>query len=66
MLVAIIAMLRRLRLDWDDRRLAMLKFEAELLVKRLLPRIQRVAHAVIEHRSLAAAQVADRARISRR
>ena len=57
--LAIIAMLRRLKLDWKECKLAVLRFEAQFLVQRLRPRIRAVAHALIEHGSLTAAQVAE-------
>jgi hypothetical protein len=58
-LLAIIAMLRRLDLDWGACKLAVLRFEAQILVARLCPRIRAVAHALIEPGSLTAAQIAE-------
>jgi hypothetical protein len=48
-LLSIINMMRTLALDWDECRLAMLKFEAEILVARFRQRIHRVAGGLIEH-----------------
>jgi hypothetical protein len=56
--------LQRLGLDWDACRVGMLKFEAEVLVGHLRPRIQRVAAALVEHRHLSADQIAQHAMVS--
>jgi hypothetical protein len=50
--------LDRLNLDWDALDLGRLKFEAEILVAHLRPRIRAVARALIEHRHLTADQIA--------
>ena len=55
---AIDEMIERFGLDWGARRLASLRFDAQLLVKRLRPRIRRVAAALIERRRLSAEAVA--------
>jgi hypothetical protein len=51
---AIDAMLGRLGLDWDARRLATLRFESQILVQRLRPQIAAVAGGLIEHGALSA------------
>jgi hypothetical protein len=53
-LLAIDSMLGRLGLDWDARRLATLRFESQILVQRLRPRIAAVASGLIEHGALSA------------
>jgi hypothetical protein len=57
-LIAINNMIQRLRLDWGERRLGALRFDAQLLVARLRPRIRRVAAALVEHRRLSASAIA--------
>jgi hypothetical protein len=56
-LLAIDNMIRRLGLGWDQWRLATLRFDAQLLVARLRPRIRAVAVALVQHRHLTAAGV---------
>jgi hypothetical protein len=51
-------MIERFGLDWDARRLSVLRFDAQLLVARQRARIQRVAAALVEHRHLTADQIA--------
>ena len=41
------AMIERLALDWDARRLATLRFDAQRLVQKLRPRIRAVAAALV-------------------
>jgi hypothetical protein len=60
---AIDAMLGRLGLDWDARRLAALRFQSQILVARFRPRIHRVAAALVEHRHLTADQIARYAKV---
>jgi hypothetical protein len=50
-------MLERLRLDWDECQLGMLKFEAQILVCRLRSRIAAVAGELIRYGRLTAAQI---------
>ncbi len=51
-------MIAQFGLDWDQRRLATLRFEAQILVGRLRPRIQRVACELVRSRHLTASAVA--------
>jgi hypothetical protein len=61
-LLAIELMIRRLGLDWGERRLAALRFDAQRLVQQLRPRILRVAAALVQHRYLTASDAAVYAR----
>ncbi len=51
-------MIQRLDLDWGERRLGALRFDAQLLVERLRPRIRAVAAALLQRRHLTAEDVA--------
>jgi hypothetical protein len=56
-MAAIERMLQRLGLDWDECRLGMLRFEAQILVQRFRPRIAAIAGGLIQHGRLTAAQI---------
>jgi hypothetical protein len=51
-------MIAHFGLTWEEFEKGRLRFEAEFLVERLRPPIQRVAAALVEHRHLSASAIA--------
>jgi hypothetical protein len=51
-------MIERFGLDWGEFEMGRLRFEAEVLVERLRPRIRAVAAGLVQHRHLTAEQIA--------